>query len=160
MHGPCPLPCLADWSHRAKSIVQVCPAQARATWDELELMRLKESWYVTLVLRKRRRSTNWLVFVGLGSPLIVVVVERVSSQLFGRGWVVSLSSPSRAPFMCVACAVAVDSVGVVVAIVVVGPFGCLSLLLTKSLSMESQYKQSCAVVSPVMSFVRSLLDKG
>ena len=72
----------------------------------------------------------------------------------------SLSSPSRAPFMCVACVVAVDSVGVVVAIVVVGPFGCLSLLLTKSLFRESQFKQSCAAVNPVMSFVRSLLEKG
>ena len=34
----------------------------------------------------------------------------------------------------------------------------LSLLLTKSVCMESHFKQSCAVVSQVVLFVRSLLS--
>ena len=37
-------------------------------------------------------------------------------------------------------------------------FGCFSLVLTKSLAMESDVKPSCPVVSQVMSFVRSLLS--
>ena len=55
----------------------------------------------------------------------------------------------RAP---VACDVGPPVVGLTIG---VGRIGCLSLL-TKSLSMESHFKQSCAVASQIVSFVRSL----
>ena len=42
---------------------------------------------------------------------------------------------------------------------VVGGIGCLSLLFTKSLSMESHVEPSCAVVSQVVSFVTSLVSE-
>ena len=76
-----------------------------------------------------------------------IILERMSSM-----------SSSSAPFLSVACAVAVGSVGVVVAIFSVGLSGCLRLLLARSLSMESVFQSSCAVVSQVMALARSLLS--
>ena len=48
--------------------------------------------------------------------------------------------------------------GVVVTIGVVGRMGCLSLVLTKSLSRESHVKHSCAVANQGVPFVKSLLS--
>ena len=53
------------------------------------------------------------------------------------------------------------AVGLVVVVVTIGVVGLvifLSQLLTKSLTMESNFKPSCAAVSQVVSFVRSLLS--
>ena len=55
--------------------------------------------------------------------------------------------------MCVVCSCVVGWV-----VVVVGRVVCLSLLLTKSLSLESHLEPSCGVVSQVVSLVRSLLS--
>ena len=71
---------------------------------------------------------------------------------------VSLSSSLWRPFARVSHAVVVGSDRVVALIVVVGRFVCLRLLLTNSLSMQSRVKPSCAVVSHVISFARSLLS--
>ena len=70
----------------------------------------------------------------------------------------SSSRSSRASFVCADCSVVISSIGSVVAARVMGRIGCLSLLLTVSLSMESHFKPSCATVSQVVSFVRSLLS--
>ena len=64
--------------------------QARATWDEAGMLRMKKKWSVTLLQEKRRGS---------------VLNQRLS--------IVSSSPPSWALFMCAACAVTVGSVGVV-----------------------------------------------
>ena len=94
VHGPCPLPCLADWSHRAKSIVQVCCAQARATWDELELMRLKESWYVTLVLKRASGApVSWFLLDWV-RLLLSWSLRGEFSIIWKKMRRVSLSSPS------------------------------------------------------------------
>lgn len=52
----------------------------------------------------------------------------------------------------------VSWVVVVVVIGVVGRAGCLSPLLAKSHSMEFRFELSCAVVSEVVSLVRSVLS--
>ena len=55
--------------------------------------------------------------------------------------------------MCVGCSSVFALAAVVVLMRVVGGIGCLSLLFTKSLAMESHFEPSCAVVSQVVSFV-------
>ena len=67
------------------------------------------------------------------------------------------SSWSWDSVVCVVCPAAFGLV-VVPTIGVVGLVGCLSLLLTKSLSTESHFKPSCASVTHVVSFMTSLLS--
>ena len=60
--------------------------------------------------------------------------------------------------MCCVCSCVVGWVVAVVVMEVVGRVGCLSLLFTKSLSVESHFEPSGAVVSQVVSLVRTLLS--
>ena len=69
-----------------------------------------------------------------------------------------LSSSSAAPSSCVVCPFAAALVGICVTIGGVGLVGCVSLLLAKSLSMDSHFKPSCTAMSQVAVFVRSLLS--
>ena len=59
--------------------------------------------------------------------------------------------------MCVVCPKDVGLALGGVAIVVAGLVDCLTLLVTKSLSIASHFEPSSAVVSHVVSFVTSLL---
>ena len=56
---------------------------------------------------------------------------------------------SKVSVVYVVCSCVVGWVVVVVVMVVKGRVGCSSLLLTKSLSMDSHFEPSCAVVSRV-----------
>ena len=76
----------------------MCHAQACATWDEVELLRLKKSWYVTLVFfkapleheltgfcwtgfasycRGRREGEFSITWKRLGSVVIVAIAGSV-----------------------------------------------------------------------------------
>ena len=70
---------------------------------------------------------------------------------------VSSSFWSRASVVYVVCSCVVGWVVVVVVVEVAGRAGCSSLLFMKSLSVASHFELSSAVVSQVMSLVRSLL---
>ena len=97
------------------------------------LVPLGMSWYVALV-QKRGWRTSSLVSLSCCSCLLLLRPPggSVPKYLGEDGWCGVVIAPSWAPFLCVARAVAVGSVGVVVAIVIMGRFCCLSLLLTKS----------------------------
>ena len=79
---------------------------------------------------------------GLLEDQLLISWERmsVSSSFAPSSW-------TRALIACVVCPTVVGLVAIVVAIGVMGRIGCLSLLLAKSLSMESHFKASSAVVS-------------
>ena len=79
---------------------------------------MRETWYDTHLLQKRRSSTSLRVLLDCVCPVVLVGV----------------------PFLCVASAIAVGSVDVVVAVVFVGLLGCSSRQVQKSNSMESRFK--------------------
>ena len=83
MHWHWLLPCLTRYSQHARNIVSVYPATARATWNEVGLLLLKE---ITLLLKKSVAGAQvcWCCWI-LCLPVVGMVVGRVSFQIFGRG---------------------------------------------------------------------------
>ena len=100
-------------------------------------------------------ETLFAVFAGVCGGCFVVA-EVPPSIIWER---MRSASSSLVPPWWWACNVYVVGSGVVVVVVMafVGRVGCLSLLLAKSLSIESHFEPSRAVVSQVVSLVRSLL---
>ena len=130
-----------------------------------DLVPLEINWSCTCA--RKRDVVHSLCRVSLEHRLLLcwfvgsISSERkssVSSSSFSSSSSASPSSWSWALVARVGCPSVVGLVVVVMLMGVVGRIGCLSLLLSISLSMDSHFKQSCAVVSQVMSLVRSLLS--
>ena len=73
MHGRGPFAVLAMCSHPATKYSGDVPAQARATWNEVGLLPLKEAHlYVTLLSKKQSWRTSYLVLFFLLVAGVVV----------------------------------------------------------------------------------------
>ena len=100
-----------------KRMVQVFPTQARATWDDVGLLLLKESWYVKLLFTSVARApVCWCCWIVLCLLLSWTSGGSVLNASGEEELCVVVVAVVGASFMCVACAFAIGSVVVVVTV--------------------------------------------